>query len=109
MRVNDVFVKGSKHQCHFLPLKGVYWQYLFMLKQFKKTLLISRIYVLGCFVNFGVIFESLRGKSCFLKEFVNLREIRNVEDLIKFEVKSSRWIFHDKYLIIFYVLVYGNV
>ena len=48
-------------------------------KQSKNPLLISRSYVVGCFVNVWVIFGYV-----FLKGFVKFREIRNIEDLMKF-------------------------
>ena len=39
---------------------------------------------MGCFVNFSVIFGYVWEEIVFLKEFVKFKEIRNVEDLIKF-------------------------
>ena len=53
-------------------------------KQSKNPLLISRSYVVGCFVNFWVIFGYVWEEIVFLKGFVKFREIRNIEDLIKF-------------------------
>ena len=53
-------------------------------KQSKNPLLISRSYVVGCFENCWVIFEYLWEEIVFLKGFVKFREIRNIEDLIKF-------------------------
>ena len=53
-------------------------------KQSKNPLLISRSYVVGCFVNFWVIFGYVWEEIVFLKGFVRFREIRNIEDLMKF-------------------------
>ena len=39
---------------------------------------------MGCFVNFWVILEYFWEKIVFLKGFVKLREIRNIENLMKF-------------------------
>ena len=39
---------------------------------------------LGCFVNFWVIFRFIWEEIVFLKRVVKLREIRNIEDLVKF-------------------------
>ena len=54
------------------------------IKQSKNSLLISRSYVVGCFVNFGVIFGYVWEETVFLKGFVKFREIRDIEDLTKF-------------------------
>ena len=54
------------------------------LKQSKNPLLISRSCVVGCFVNFGVIFGGVWEEIVFLKGFAKFREIRNIEDLMKF-------------------------
>ena len=53
-------------------------------KQSKNTLLISRIYVVGCFVNFWVIFGYVWEEIVFPKGFVKFREKRNTQDLMKF-------------------------
>ena len=53
-------------------------------KQYKNPMLITQINVLGCFVNFWVIFKYIWEKIVFLKRVVKLREIRNIEDLVKF-------------------------
>ena len=53
-------------------------------KQSKNRPLISRIYVVGCFVIFWVIFGYVWEKIVFLKGVVKFREIRNIEDLMKF-------------------------
>ena len=52
-------------------------------KQSKNPLLISRSYVWGV-VNFWVIFGYVWEEIVFLKGFVKFREIRNIEDLMKF-------------------------
>ena len=54
------------------------------IKQSKNPLLISRSYVVGCFVNFWVIFGYVWEETVFLKRFVKFREIRDIEDLKKF-------------------------
>ena len=46
-------------------------------KQFKNPKLITQVNVLGCFVNFWVIFR-------YIWRVVKLREKRNIEDLVKF-------------------------
>ena len=46
--------------------------------------LITQINILGCFVNFGVIFRYIWEEIVFLNRVVKLREIRNIEDLVKF-------------------------
>ena len=53
-------------------------------KQYKNPLFITQINVLGCFVNFWVIFGCIWEEIIFLEGLVKLREIRNVEDLVKF-------------------------
>ena len=53
-------------------------------KQYKYPMLISQINALGCFVNFWVIFRYIWEEIVFLKRVVKLREIRNIEDLVKF-------------------------
>ena len=51
-------------------------------KQSKNCSLISRIYVLRCFVNFWVIFGDIWEEIVFLNGLVKFREIRNGEDLM---------------------------
>ena len=46
-------------------------------KQYKNPPLISQTNVLGCFVNFLVIFRYIWEETVFLKRVVNLGEIRN--------------------------------
>ena len=53
-------------------------------KQYKNPMLITQINVLGCFVNFIVIFRYIWEEIVFLKRVVKLREIRNIEDLVNF-------------------------
>ena len=45
---------------------------------------ISHIYVLGCFVNFLVIFRYIWREIVFLKGLVKLMEMGNFEDLLLF-------------------------
>ena len=40
--------------------------------------------VVGCFVNVWVIFGYIWEEIVFLEGLVKLREIRNIEDLVKF-------------------------
>ena len=51
-------------------------------KQSKNCSLISRIYVLRCFVNVLVIFGDIWEEIVFLNGLVKFREIRNGEDLM---------------------------
>ena len=53
-------------------------------KQSRISMLISHIYVLGCFVNFLVIFRYIWREIVFLKGLVKLMEIGNFEDLLLF-------------------------
>ena len=55
-----------------------------LFKQSKNPLLILRSYVVGCFVNFWVIFAYVWEEIVFLKGFVKFREIRNIQDLMTF-------------------------
>ena len=54
-------------------------------KQSRNPLLISRSYVAGCFVNFWVIFGYIWVEIVFLKGLEKFREIRKIEDLMKFK------------------------
>ena len=54
-------------------------------KQSKSPLLISRSYVVGCFVNYWVIFGYIWVEIVFLKGLEKFREIRKIEDLMKFK------------------------
>ena len=53
-------------------------------KQSRISLLISHIYVLGCFGNFLVIFRYIWREIVFPKGLVKLMEIGNFEDLLLF-------------------------
>ena len=69
-------------------MKAVFWLGIMFLmqisclrfKQSRISLLISHIYVLGCFVNFLEIWREI----VFLKGLVKLMEIGNFEDLLLF-------------------------
>ena len=50
----------------------------------KSSMFIPQIYTVGCFVNFGVIFGYIWEEIVFLEGLVKLREIRNIEELVKF-------------------------
>ena len=74
-------------------MKAVFWLGIMMFlmqisclrfKQSRISLLISHIYVLGCFVNFLVIFRYIWREIVFLKGLVKLMEIGNFEDLLLF-------------------------
>ena len=73
-------------------MKAVFWLGIMFLmqisclrfKQSRISLLISHIYVLGCFVNFWVIFRYIWREIVFLKGLVKLMEIANFEDLLLF-------------------------
>ena len=47
-------------------------------------MLITQVNVLECFVNFWMICGYIWEEIVFLKIVVKLREIRNIEDLVKF-------------------------
>ena len=53
-------------------------------KQYKNSPFITQIDDLGCFMNFWVIFRYIWKEIIFLEGLVKLKEIRNVEDLVKF-------------------------
>ena len=75
-------------------MKAVFWLGIMFLmqisclcfKQSRISLLISHIYVLGCFVNFLVMFRYMYiwREIVFLKGLVKLMEIGNFEDLLLF-------------------------
>ena len=48
-------------------------------KQHKTSMLTLQFYVLGCFINFSVIFRNIWEEIVFLKGLVKLVEIRNFE------------------------------
>ena len=56
-------------------------------KQSRISLLISHIYVLGCFGNFLVIFRYIWREIVFLKGLVKFMEIGNLEDLLLFKIE----------------------
>ena len=72
--------------------KAVFWLGIMFLmqisrlrfKQSRISMLISHIYVLGCFVNFWVIFRYIWREIVFLKGLIKLMEIGNFEDLLLF-------------------------
>ena len=72
--------------------KAVFWLGIMFLmqisrlrfKQSRISMLISHSYVLGCFVNFLVIFRYIWREIVFLKGLVKLMEIGNFEDLLLF-------------------------
>ena len=89
----------EKHRIKFLLSikawvnpKAVFWLGIMFLmqisrlrfKQSRISMLISHIYVLGCFVNFLVIFRYIWREIVFLKGLVKLMEIGNFEDLLLF-------------------------
>ena len=73
-------------------MKAVFWLGIVFLmqisclrfKQSRISMLISHIYVLGCFVNFLVIFRYIWREIVVLKGLVKLMEIGNFEDLLVF-------------------------
>ena len=73
-------------------MKAVFWLGIIFLmqisrlrfKQSRISMLISHIYVLGCFVNFLVIFRYIWREIVFLRGLVKLMEIGNFEDLLLF-------------------------
>ena len=81
-------------------MKAVFWLGIMFLmqisclrfKQSRISLLISHIYVLGCFVNFLVIFRYIWREIVFLKGLVKLMEIGNFEDLLlSLKLKIGRY------------------
>ena len=76
------FIKAGVHlKAVFTPLKiGPIEISCSHFKQYKIPLLITQINVLGCFMNFWVIFRYIWKEIIFLEGLVKLKEIRNVED-----------------------------
>ena len=54
-------------------------------KQSKNSMLKTRIYAIGCFVNFLVIWGYIWVEIVFLKGLERFREIRKIKNLIKFK------------------------
>ena len=76
---------GGLHESRFTPLKiGLTEISHSRFKRYKNPMLITQVNVLGCFVNFWVIFRYIWEEIVFLKRVVKLRGIRNIEDLVKF-------------------------
>ena len=69
-------------------------------KQSRISMLISHIYVLGCFVNFLVIFRYIWREIVFLKGLVKLMEIGNLRFVVvlKLEFEIKNWYIHSKQL-----------
>ena len=66
-------------------LKSVKWKYLVRISSNTKTLhSFHKSIIWGCFMNFWVIFRYIWKEIIFLEGLVKLKEIRNVEDLVKF-------------------------
>ena len=73
-------------------MKAVFWLGIMFLmqisrlrfKQSRISMLFSHSYVLGCFVNFLMIFRYIWREIVFLKGLVKLMEIGNFEDLLLF-------------------------
>ena len=80
-----VFKAGVNLKAIFSPLQmGLMGISRSRFKQSKNTLLISRIYVMGCFLNVLVMSWYVWEEIVFLKGFVKFREIKSIEDLMKF-------------------------
>ena len=81
------FFKGAIHlNAIFLPLDMALTAISHSrLKEFKNPIIIPWICVVGYFVNFWVIFGYIWEEWFFLEGLVKLREIRNIEDLVKFK------------------------
>ena len=83
----DLFVptleNSENGQLFFTPLKiGLTEISRSRFKQYKNPMLITQINVLGCFVNFWVIFRYIWEEIVFLKRVVKLRETRSCFQLI---------------------------
>ena len=79
------FKVGVHLKAVFTPLKiGQMEISCLHFKQYKNPPFITQINDLGCFMNFWVIFRYIWKEIIFLEGLVKLKEIRNVEDLVKF-------------------------
>ena len=65
-------------------------------KQSKNSMLKTRIYVIRCFVNFLVIFGYIWVKIVILKGLERFREIRKIEDLMKFKNENLKLIINRR-------------
>ena len=79
-------------------MKAVFWLGIMFLmqisclrlKQSRISLLISHIYIVGCFVNFGGIFRYIWREIVFLTGLVKLMAIGNFEDLLLFQTVAQQ-------------------
>ena len=79
------FKVGVHLKAVFTPLKiGQMEISCLHFKQHKNPPFITQINDLGCFMNFWVIFRYIWKEIIFLEGLVKLKEIKNVEDLVKF-------------------------
>ena len=80
------FIKGGFHLNAIFPPLDIALTEISCshFKQSKNSIIIPSICVVGCFVNFWAIFGYIWEEIVFIEGFVKLREIRNIEDLVKF-------------------------
>ena len=82
MSINAYLKAGVHLKAVFTPFKLVQMEISCShFKLYKNPPFITQINVLGCFMNFWVIFRYIRKEIIFLEGLVKLKEIRNVEDL----------------------------
>ena len=85
-QVRGFFKAGVHLNGIFAPLNtGLLQISRWRFKQSKNSVLKTWIYVIGCFVNFLVIFGYIWMEVVFLKGLEKFREIRKIEDLMKFK------------------------